>query len=138
MNKPITKYNMRKGKLSLTINRWQKLRDAVKRGIYKIYDDYNKDKFSNTIYDANIREIDTKYASCIQYDSGITPLTQAIVVSMKNLGNPINVATVEGNINRSLLPRIAGIIRREISLPILLEGHHRQLPQIPIKRYVYI
>ena len=110
-----------------TRRRWNKLRDAVKNKMYKIN---NENSLNNIIHEAKVDEREnTKYVPTenVHYTNELAPLTQATVFNPSqnidnygyndnvNLGEPVKIGTVEGNIKDTFL---TSIMRRRRLPPI--------------------
>jgi hypothetical protein len=127
----ITKNIRRPNRLGhlFTRRRWNKLRDAVKNKIYKIN---NENSLNNIIHEANVDEREnTKYVPSenVRYTNELAPLTHATLFNPSqnidnygyddnvNLGEPVKIGTVEGNIKDTFMSRIESTIMRRRSLP---------------------
>ena len=125
-----------------TRRRWNKIRDAVKSRIYM-----NKEKLlnSNTIYEAKVHDIDNvDYVpnENIQYTNELSPITHATELNTSrnidnygyddniNLGEPVKLGTVEGNVKDNILTRIMRTRRLPPieSIPTV-RSHERRITQ---------
>jgi hypothetical protein len=120
-----------------TRRRWNKLRDAVKNKMYK----KNENSLNNIIYQANVNEIDnTTYVPTenILFTIEDEPLTNATIFNPSqnidnygyneniNLGEPLKIGKVEGDIKNTFLSRIGSSIMRRPQLP--------PIESIPVER----
>jgi len=128
MDRSLIRKNIRRpNRLShlFTRRRWNKIRDAVKNKMYKIN---NENSLNNIIHEANVDERDNaKYVATenVRYTNELTPLIHATVFNPSqnidnygyheniNLGEPLKIGTVEGDVKNTFLTRIM----RRRSLP---------------------
>lgn len=111
-----------------TRRRWNKLRDVVKNKMYK----NNENSFNNIIQEAKVNEINNATyvpSENIRYTIEDEPLTNATIFNPSqnidnygyneniNLGEPLKIGKVEGDIKNTFLSRIESSIMRRHQLP---------------------
>ena len=148
MDRSLISYKPRKGKLRYLFTRknWNILRDAVKNKTYKKMD-HEK---NNIIYETYVDETDNaKYipSENVRYSNKLRPLTQATVFNPLrtidnldyseniNLGEPVKVGTVEGDVKPPLLSRIGSNIMGRRLPPIEIPVERSPEMRITEKKY---